>query len=110
MKLKLLLVPVLALAGILGVSSYAGASPVPQTRTINVGGGGSGIAANGFFPNLITINKGDTINFLNPYEELHTVTFLPQRSAHARTRPPHRTEFQSARPEPHQHFGRPHGF
>lgn len=78
MKLKLLLVPVLALAGILGVSSYAGASPVPQTRTINVGGGGSGVAANGFFPNLITINKGDTINFSNPYEELHTATFVPQ--------------------------------
>jgi plastocyanin len=78
MRLKLLLVPLVALAGLLGVSSFVGASAVPQTRIILVGGGGSGVAANDFFPDEITINKGDTITFTNPYEEMHTVTFVPQ--------------------------------
>ena len=79
MKLKLLLVPVLALAGLLGVSSIANAGPsalAPQSYTVNVGGGGSGIAANQFFPTTITIHKGDSIHFVNPYEELHTVTYV----------------------------------
>src|SRR4051812_45019049 len=80
MKLPLLLVPLLALAGVLGVSSHAVAQ-TGETRTINVGGGGSGIAANNFFPNEITIAKGDTIHFTNPYEEPHTTTFVPQGMA-----------------------------
>lgn len=77
MRLKLLLIPLVAVAGVLGVSSYANAAHVPQTRTIHVGGGGSGVAANDFFPDAITIQKGDTIHFSNPYEELHTTTYVP---------------------------------
>lgn len=77
MKLRLLLIPVMALAGVLAASTYAAASPVPQTRTIHVGGGGGGVAANDFFPDEITINKGDTIHFANPYEEPHTTTYVP---------------------------------
>jgi plastocyanin len=77
MKLRLLLIPMVALAGVLGVSTYATASDVPATRTINVGGGGSGVAALDFFPDAITINKGDTIHFANPYEEPHTTTYVP---------------------------------
>ncbi len=79
MKLKLLLVPVLALAGLLGLSSIANAAPSadsPVSYTVNVGGGGSGIAANQFFPTSITIHKGDSIHFVNPYEEPHTVTHV----------------------------------
>jgi plastocyanin len=78
MKLKLLLIPVVALAGVLGVSTYASAAHVPTTRTISVGGGGDGVAANDFFPDEITIQKSDTIHFSNTYAEPHTVTFIPQ--------------------------------
>ena len=77
MKLKLLMIPLVAVAGVLGVSSYANAAHVPQTRTIHVGGGGSGVAALDFFPDAITIQKGDTIHFSNPYEEPHTTTYVP---------------------------------
>lgn len=77
MKLRLLLIPLVAAAALFGVSSYASAGHVPTTRNINVGGGGSGVAANGFFPNEVTIQKGDTLHFANPYEELHTTTYVP---------------------------------
>lgn len=76
MKLKLLLVPVVGLAGLLGVSAIAQADPAPVSYTVNVGGGGSGIAANDFFPHTITIHKGDSIHFTNPYEEIHTATYV----------------------------------
>jgi len=82
MKLKLLLIPVVALAGVLGVSTYASAAHVPTTRTISVGGGGDGVAANDFFPDEITIQKSDTIHFSNTYAEPHTVTFIPQIPEH----------------------------
>ena len=77
MRLKLLLIPLVALAGVLGVSSYATAAHVPVTRTISVGGGGSGVAANDYFPNAITIHEDDTIHFANTYDEPHTVTYVP---------------------------------
>ena len=77
MRLKLLLIPLVALAGVLGVSSYASASHVPETRTIHVGGGDGGVAANDFFPDAIILNKGDTIHFSNTYAEPHTTTFVP---------------------------------
>lgn len=83
MKTRLLLLPLIALAGALGLSRSARAEPPPPAimYTVNVGGGGSGIAANGFFPSSIVIHKGDTIRFTNPYEELHTTTFLPPGGA-----------------------------
>jgi plastocyanin len=83
MKLNLLLVPVLALAATFGISSIAGAAPsaAPTTLTVNAGGGGDGIAANDFFPDSVTVHAGDTIHFVNPYEELHTTTFVPAGTA-----------------------------
>jgi plastocyanin len=76
MKIRSLLIPVVALAGVLGVGSYA-AADVPVTRNINVGGGGDGVAALDFFPDAVTIHKGDAIHFANPYEEPHTTTYVP---------------------------------
>jgi plastocyanin len=76
MKLKILLIPLVATAALLGVN-YASAGHVPATRTINVGGGGSGVSANDFFPDEVTIVKGDTLRFTNPYEEIHTTTYVP---------------------------------
>lgn len=76
MKLKILLIPLVATAALLGVN-YASAGHVPATRTINVGGGGSSVSANDFFPDEVTIQKGDTLHFANPYNEIHTTTYVP---------------------------------
>lgn len=77
MKLKLLLIPLVAVIGVLGVSSQASANHTPQTRTITVGGGADGVAANDFFPDVVTIQKGDTIHFSNTHNEIHTTTYVP---------------------------------
>jgi plastocyanin len=44
--------------------------------TVNAGGGGRGIAVEMFRPKDILIHAGDTVEWVNPYEEIHTVTFL----------------------------------
>lgn len=70
----------LAVAGALAAPATASAAPsaaTPQTITVNAGGGVTGIAAEGFFPQSVTISPGDTIHFVNPGQELHTVTYLP---------------------------------
>ncbi len=79
MRLKLVIVPVLTLAGLLAISSIVRAAPSPSSATLNiaVGGGGSSVSANGFFPHTITLHAGDTIHFANSYDEPHTVTFVP---------------------------------
>lgn len=79
MKRLLLIGPLVAVAALLGVS-FAGAqtAPPPVTYTVLAGNGVVGVAANDFFPGQITIHKGDTIHFTNPYAEPHTVTFVPQ--------------------------------
>jgi plastocyanin len=43
--------------------------------TVYAGAGQAGIAIELFLPNNVVINQGDTIDFVNPYEEPHTVTF-----------------------------------
>ncbi len=78
--IRLLPIAALAVAGALAASATAAAAPqaaTAQTITINVGGGVTGIAAEGFFPQNVTISPGDTIHFLNPGQELHTATYLP---------------------------------
>ena len=45
--------------------------------TNNVGGGAAGIAVETFRPKVIFVNQGDSVRFVNPYEEIHTVTFVP---------------------------------
>lgn len=82
MKRTLLILPLLALAGLLGLSTAGAATPPPpQTFTVLVGNGVVGVAANDYFPDAITIHKGDTIKFTNPYEEPHTVTYAPLGTA-----------------------------
>lgn len=79
MNLKLLGVPVLALAAVLAFSSagWKPASAAGATWDIAVGQGGQGIAANDYFPEDVSVHQGDTVHFANPYLEPHTVTFLP---------------------------------
>jgi plastocyanin len=78
-KLKRFLFPIVALVV---VFAFTSASDPPtalaaQVWNVSVGGGGQGIAANGFFPGPITIHTGDTIHFQSPYLEIHTLTSLP---------------------------------
>lgn len=44
--------------------------------TVQVGNGRGGIAVNLFMPNVIMVGQGDTVQFVNPYDEVHTVGFL----------------------------------
>ena len=44
--------------------------------TVQAGGGAAGIAVELFRPDNVVINVGDTVDFSNPYEEPHTVTFI----------------------------------
>jgi plastocyanin len=53
------------------------AAPTAQTITIDAGGGENGVSANDFFPDSVTIHFGDTIHFVNPFAEIHTVSFVP---------------------------------
>ena len=67
-----------------GAGLFAGDGPVAQAATTYkafVGGGeaspAGGIAVEAFRPDQIRIHPGDTIQWTNPYEEIHTVTFVP---------------------------------
>ena len=76
-------IAVVAIGLIAGVGSIAGAprASAANTLTLNIGGGVSGIAANDFFPDSITIHAGDTVHFTNPFGEPHTATFEPAGTA-----------------------------
>jgi plastocyanin len=47
----------------------------PETFSVLAGSGAQGIAVNLFLPDSLAVHEGDTIEFVNPYEEPHTVTF-----------------------------------
>ncbi|HLF78446.1 MAG TPA: plastocyanin/azurin family copper-binding protein [Dehalococcoidia bacterium] len=67
----------LALAG--GAGLLFGSSPDVSAATkftVWAGGGNAGISIDAFRPGVININEGDSIEFNNPFEEIHTVTFL----------------------------------
>jgi len=64
-----------------GLILAPGNATAATTLSVTVGGGASSIAANGFFPNTITIQQGDSIRFSNPYAEPHTTTFVPAGTA-----------------------------
>ncbi len=85
MRVRLLLAgtAIAAVALVMGAGSIASVprASAATTLTLNVGGGGSGVAANDFFPDAITIHAGDTVHFVNPYEEIHTTTFEPAGTA-----------------------------
>jgi len=55
---------------------HDGSSAATQ-YTDNVGGGSAGISSETFRPKVIFVNQGDSVRFVNPYEEIHTVTFVP---------------------------------
>jgi plastocyanin len=76
-KIRNLLIPLVALAGVLGAGSYAAAADAPVTRTISVGDDGDGVAVFDFLPHQVTIHQGDTLHFANPSLEGHTTTYVP---------------------------------
>jgi len=44
--------------------------------TTNVGGGKNSISVETYRPSVIFVNEGDSVQFMNNYDEIHTVTFL----------------------------------
>lgn len=53
------------------------ASPAFAAKRVTVqAGGAAGIAVELFRPSNVVINVGDTVDFTNPYEEPHTVTYI----------------------------------
>ncbi|MPZ48095.1 MAG: hypothetical protein GEU75_02075 [Dehalococcoidia bacterium] len=59
-----------------GLLASGDAASAATAYKVNVGGGGRGIAVEEFMPGDLTVQQGDTIQFLNPYEEIHTVTYV----------------------------------
>jgi plastocyanin len=47
----------------------------PDTTFVYAGSGSQGIAIQLFLPDSVAVNQGDTVEFINPYEEPHTVTY-----------------------------------
>jgi plastocyanin len=75
--LRILGVTVLAVGAALAVNAMNETGTKAATKyTVNAGGGGKGISVEMFRPKDIFIHAGDSVQFVNPYEELHTVTFL----------------------------------
>lgn len=72
------LAALLALALLAGVSAAAdpGKARAAAALVVYVGNGKAGIAVEQFLPADVTIPVGTAIQFTNPYEEIHTVTFL----------------------------------
>jgi plastocyanin len=71
----------LLLIGLLvGGGAYLASSggPVNAAKTISayVGGGRDGIAIEQYFPGEIYVEAGDTVDWVNPYIEPHTITYL----------------------------------
>lgn len=46
-----------------------------DTTFVYAGSGSAGVAIELFLPRSVAVNEGDTVEFVNPYEEPHTVTF-----------------------------------
>ena len=65
-----------AVAAIAAVAVSSGNTSAATRWTANAGGGRAGISVDMFMPSVININEGDSIQWNNPYEEIHTVTFL----------------------------------
>src|SRR2546430_15048896 len=59
---------------------HDGSSAATQ-YTNNAGGGSAGISSETFRPKVIFVNQGDSVRFVNPYEEIHTVTYSPDGKA-----------------------------
>ena len=67
-----------ALLAAAGTYSTTAGSPVAAAKTIfgYAGTGREGIAVNLFLPDHLTVERGDTVEWVNPYEEPHTITYL----------------------------------
>jgi plastocyanin len=79
-RLRNIALPVagVALALALGIASSPSATTSAATKyTAYAGGGRAGISVDMFRPSTIFVAQGDTIEWVNPYEEIHTVTYVP---------------------------------
>jgi plastocyanin len=79
-RVRSLVLPLSAvvLAVTLGLLSQPGTPTSAATKyAVFAGGGRAGISVDMFRPSTIFVAQGDTIEWTNPYEEIHTVTFVP---------------------------------
>jgi plastocyanin len=80
--LRILGVTVLAVGAALAANAMNETGTRAASKfTVQAGGGGKGISVEMFRPKDILIHAGDTVEFVNPYEEIHTVTFLGDTKA-----------------------------
>jgi plastocyanin len=80
--LRILGVTVLAVGAALAVNAMNETGTKAAAKyTVQAGGGGRGISVEMFRPKDILIHVGDSVEFVNPYEEIHTVTFLGDTKA-----------------------------
>jgi plastocyanin len=70
----------LMLAITMGIGIQLSGTSAAASYKVNVGGGSAGISVDMFRPNVLFINQGDTVEFVNPYEEIHTVTHVANSS------------------------------
>ena len=71
------LVALIALTVVAGVRLNDGSdASAAEKFTAYVGGGAGGVAVETFRPATIFVHPGDTVEWVNPYEEIHTVTFV----------------------------------
>ena len=58
------------------LASSGGPANAAKTISAYVGGGRDGIAIEQYFPGEIYVEAGDTVDWVNPYIEPHTITYL----------------------------------
>ena len=80
--MRILGVTVLALGAAFAVNAMNETGTRAASKfTVQAGGGGRGVSVEMFRPKDIFIHAGDSVEFVNPYEEIHTVTFLGDTKA-----------------------------
>jgi plastocyanin len=78
-RLKRVGLPAAAALAALGIglmTSLQVPAEAADKYTVQTGGGRAGISVDIFRPSEILVAAGDTIEFVNPYEEIHTITYL----------------------------------
>src|SRR6187401_1899589 len=85
---SLALVLALVAAGAWWLKGSDATSAAANRYTAYVGNGARGIAVSVFMPSTMVVNEGDTINWINPYPEPHTVSFNAGKPAPTDTMAP----------------------
>jgi len=66
---------VASLTALIAAGAFDGSAKAANPLKILVGNGSGGIAAQAFLPDRFSVWVGDSVQFFNPYEQVHTVVF-----------------------------------